>query len=344
MNQHPVFAQVRQRAPKVHCLTNPVTMQDVANVLLAAGGSAVMAQDAAEVEEITTLCDATLLNTGVPSAEKFHACALAGVRANELGHPVVLDPVGAGASAFRRSQLDALLEQVRPTVIRCNQEEAAALLGVRQKRDLRLGIHGPYAQESIPHYLRLFKQMHPEANLTLKDGSRDAMLQGLADEELDVVIVPDFGLHLDEGYEELELSSEQVRFMTGPHSALAGRQFVSSEELTGQTIFRVEDQSDDAKSQPLPEYYTRLGLANNPVQRVNTLLEATILVQAGLGIAPLPGGMEQKLARDVSVFSIEGDSFRIRTLALRKMPPVSVAADHFFQVIREDLEARENEA
>ena len=170
------------------------------------------------------------------------------------------------------------------------------------------------------------------------------MLQGLADEELDVVIVPDFGLHLDEGYEELELSSEQVRFMTGPHSALAGRQFVSSEELTGQTIFRVEDQSDDAKSQPLPEYYTRLGLANNPVQRVNTLLEATILVQAGLGIAPLPGGMEQKLARDVSVFSIEGDSFRIRTLALRKMPPVSVAADHFFQVIREDLEARENEA
>ena len=112
MNQHPVFAQVRQRAPKVHCLTNPVTMQDVANVLLAAGGSAVMAQDAAEVEEITALCDATLLNTGVPSAEKFHACALASVRANELGHPVVLDPVGAGASAFRRSQLGALLEQV----------------------------------------------------------------------------------------------------------------------------------------------------------------------------------------------------------------------------------------
>ena len=138
MNAHPIFTQVRQRAPKVHCLTNPVTMQNVANVLLAAGGSAVMAQDAAEVEEITTLCDATLLNTGVPSAEKFHACTLAGVRANELGHPVVLDPVGAGASAFRRSQLGVLLEQVRPTIIRCNQEEAAALLGVRQKQNFRL--------------------------------------------------------------------------------------------------------------------------------------------------------------------------------------------------------------
>ena len=235
------------------------------------------------------------------------------------GGSVKLTPAGA----FFARQCQSILSQYTGAV------KQARSIADGEKRDLRLGIHGPYA---------------PEANLTLKDGSRDAMLQGLADEELDVVIVPDFGLHLDEGYEELELSSEQVRFMTGPHSALAGRQFVSSEELTGQTIFRVEDQSDDAKSQPLPEYYTRLGLANNPVQRVNTLLEATILVQAGLGIAPLPGGMEQKLARDVSVFSIEGDSFRIRTLALRKMPPVSVAADHFFQVIREDLEARENEA
>lgn len=142
MKQCPVFSQMRQRAPKVHCLTNPVTMQDVANVLLAAGGSAVMAQDAAEVEEITALCDATLLNTGVPSPEKFRACTLAGVRANGLGHPVVLDPVGAGASAFRRSQLGALLEQVRPAIIRCNQEEAAALLGLRQESGLHLASGG----------------------------------------------------------------------------------------------------------------------------------------------------------------------------------------------------------
>lgn len=136
MEARKLLTQVRQRAPKVHCLNNLVTMQDVANVLLAAGGSAVMAQDVAEVEEITALCDATLLNTGVPSEEKFRACTLAGIRANQLGHPVVLDPVGAGASAFRRSQLRTLLEQVRPTVIRCNQEEAAALLSLRQKQKL----------------------------------------------------------------------------------------------------------------------------------------------------------------------------------------------------------------
>lgn len=95
------------------------------------------------------------------------------------------------------------------------------------------------------------------------------------------------------------------------------------------------DSARTLREHPLPDYFVRLGLGENPVQRVKTYLEATILVQAGLGIAAIPGGMEGKLARDVSVFSIEGDSFRIRTVALRLLPPVSVAADHFFQVIRQ---------
>ena len=80
-------------------------------------------------------------------------------------------------------------------------------------------------------------------------------------------------------------------------------------------------------------------LGANPVQQVKTFLEASILVQAGLGIAPLPEGMERNLSRDVSVFSIEGDSFRIRTVALR-LPSVSLAGDHFFQLIREDQAAQ----
>lgn len=117
-----------KRNPKVHCLTNPVSMQDVANLLLAAGGSAIMAQAQEEVKEITAICDVTLLNTGVPDTSKIQACELAGMEANRLGHPVVLDPVGAGASEFRKFQLDYLTRQVKLTVIRCNQEEACTLL------------------------------------------------------------------------------------------------------------------------------------------------------------------------------------------------------------------------
>lgn len=128
MNQDVWLQKLHTTAPKIHCLTNPVSMQDVANVLLAAGGSVIMAQEEAEVEEITQFCQATLLNTGVPDEKKFRACMLAGVRANELQHPVVIDPVGVGASMFRQRSMENLLEKVHPDLIRCNQEEACTLL------------------------------------------------------------------------------------------------------------------------------------------------------------------------------------------------------------------------
>ena len=122
-----IFQNIRRKAPKIHCLTNPVTMQDVANLLLAAGGSAVMGQNEKEVAEITGFCQGTLLNTGVPDEAKINACILAGKKANELKHPVVLDPVGIGASTFRQKAIKNLLAQVHPDLIRCNQEEAAVL-------------------------------------------------------------------------------------------------------------------------------------------------------------------------------------------------------------------------
>lgn len=127
----PVLEKLIETAPKVHCLTNPVTIQDVANVLLAAGGSAIMAQEPGEVSEITAFCQATLLNTGVPDDEKFRACILAGKKANELGHPVVLDPVGVGASRFRQDHMEELLKHIQVTAIRCNQEEASVLLHIQ---------------------------------------------------------------------------------------------------------------------------------------------------------------------------------------------------------------------
>ena len=96
MERNEILAAILRKQPKIHCLTNPVTMNDVANILLAAGGSAVMAQDEQEAAEITTFCQGTLLNTGVPDEAKIRACILAGKRANQLGHPVVLDPVGVG--------------------------------------------------------------------------------------------------------------------------------------------------------------------------------------------------------------------------------------------------------
>lgn len=127
--------RMRKRQPRVHCLTNAVTMNDVANVLLAAGGSAIMGQHPAEAEEITAACQATLLNIGTPDENKFAACTAAGREANRLGHPVVLDPVGVGVSRFRREHTRNLLQEVTMDIIRCNPAEAYTLLGFRVAQD-----------------------------------------------------------------------------------------------------------------------------------------------------------------------------------------------------------------
>lgn len=124
---------VKSTSPNVHCLTNVVTMQDVANMLLAAGGSAIMAQDIKEVDEITQITSATLLNMGVPSDEKIAAYIAAGKTANRLGHPVVFDPVGVGASKYRKNCANEILTNVTPDIIRCNQEEAKILLGLNSE-------------------------------------------------------------------------------------------------------------------------------------------------------------------------------------------------------------------
>lgn len=124
---------VKSTSPNVHCLTNVVTMQDVANMLLVAGGSAIMAQDKKEMEEITQISSATLINMGVPSDEKIAAYIVAGKTANRLGHPVVFDPVGVGASNYRKSCAEEILKNVNPDIIRCNQEEAKILLGLNSE-------------------------------------------------------------------------------------------------------------------------------------------------------------------------------------------------------------------
>ena len=118
-----ILEQVAARRPLVHCITNYVTVGDVANMVRACGGSPIMADDPAEVEEITAICDGLALNTGTLNARTIPSMLAAGRAANRLGRPVVLDPVGAGASRLRTETVRQLLEQVRFTVIRGNSSE-----------------------------------------------------------------------------------------------------------------------------------------------------------------------------------------------------------------------------
>lgn len=123
-----IIKQTRRRKPLIHCINNHVTSNDCANILLACGGSAIMADDPDEVAEVTAMCDGLVLNMGTPNHRKLEALLKAGKEANRLGHPVILDPVGVGSSVMRRNAGHQLLKQVRFAAIRGNATEIATLV------------------------------------------------------------------------------------------------------------------------------------------------------------------------------------------------------------------------
>lgn len=118
-----ILHNVKEHPSLVHCMTNYVTVNDVANMVLASGGSPIMADDKSEAEEITSICTSLVINIGTLNARTIEAMVLAGKRANLLGHPVILDPVGAGASALRTDTVKRLLREVKFRVIRGNISE-----------------------------------------------------------------------------------------------------------------------------------------------------------------------------------------------------------------------------
>lgn len=122
--------EVRERKPLVHQITNYVVMNETANATLALGALPVMAHAREEVEEMVGLASALVLNIGTLSERWVEAMLLAGRAASERGIPVVLDPVGAGATRYRTDTARRILDEVGVTVLRGNRGEVATLVGV----------------------------------------------------------------------------------------------------------------------------------------------------------------------------------------------------------------------
>jgi hydroxyethylthiazole kinase len=118
---------IQERAPLVHNITNYVVMNSTANALLAVGASPVMAHAEEEVEEMANLAQAVVLNIGTLSEPWVRAMVRAGVVARSRGIPLVLDPVGAGATRLRTNTARRLLEACAPTIVRGNASEIQAL-------------------------------------------------------------------------------------------------------------------------------------------------------------------------------------------------------------------------
>lgn len=124
---HTQLSLIRARAPLIHNITNYVVMNSTANALLAIGASPVMAHAVEEIEEMARLAQALVLNIGTLSASWIDAMAKAARVASEQGIPIVLDPVGCGATAYRTRAARDLVAAARPSVIRGNASEVRAL-------------------------------------------------------------------------------------------------------------------------------------------------------------------------------------------------------------------------
>lgn len=121
-----IYKKIQKKRPVIHCITNMVTVNDCANILLACGASPTMAHHPAEVVEITRGSDALVCNLG--ATESFDAIRAAGAAASSLSHPVILDPVGVSGSTFRRKFCEELIRDIHPTCIRGNYSEIRSLM------------------------------------------------------------------------------------------------------------------------------------------------------------------------------------------------------------------------
>lgn len=125
-----IMNKVRRERPLVHHLTNYVTMADCAAVTVSVGALPVMAQAEEEVEEMVSAAHAAVINTGTLSPERAKAMGLMGIKARKQGIPVVFDPVGAGATAYRTGEIMSLLRKIEPPIIKGNRAEIAFLAGM----------------------------------------------------------------------------------------------------------------------------------------------------------------------------------------------------------------------
>ncbi len=130
---HKISHQLEVNSPLVHHITNYVTANDCANCILALGGSPVMADDPEEVEEMVSMSSVLVINLGTLKQRSLRSMRLAGSKANEKGIPVILDPVGAGATSWRTKSAKELLETVSFSFVRGNASEIQCLAGLNGK-------------------------------------------------------------------------------------------------------------------------------------------------------------------------------------------------------------------
>lgn len=154
------FKNLKEKSPLVECITNYVTINDVANAILASGASPVMAEELEEIEEFVDMCDALLLNVGTLISRTIESMMVAGKHANKLNKPVIIDPVGIGASKLRRKTCFELLDKVKFAVIRGNASEIKTVLNNTQTSNgVDVSLEDSICEENLESFINIAKEV-----------------------------------------------------------------------------------------------------------------------------------------------------------------------------------------
>lgn len=168
-----ILKEIRDQSPLVHNITNYVVMNNTANALLAIGASPVMAHAIEEVEEITSIVSALVINMGTLSPKWVEAMEIAIKKANALNKPVVFDPVGVGASTYRTETALKIIESYKPSVIRGNASE---ILALTQLSNNTKGVDSTISSENALHAAQeLSKKLN---NTIVISGATDYIITG----------------------------------------------------------------------------------------------------------------------------------------------------------------------
>ncbi|ODA40801.1 hydroxyethylthiazole kinase [Desulfosporosinus sp. BG] len=167
------LSAVKEKKPLIHHITNYVTVNDCANIVLAIGGSPVMADDLEEVTEMVGFASALVLNIGTLNSRTIESMLVAGQQAKELSVPVILDPVGVGATRLRTNTAEKLIRELKPEVIRGNMSEIKVLAG------LDVAIKGVDSLADEQNSSKIAKKLASELNCVIAiTGKTDVVSDG----------------------------------------------------------------------------------------------------------------------------------------------------------------------
>lgn len=126
-----LLENLKRKKPLIHNITNYVTVNDCANIILSIGASPIMADDIKEAADITEISSALVINVGTLNERTIESMIASGKKANELNIPIVFDPVGAGASEFRNATTKRIIEEVKINILRGNMSEIKFISGLK---------------------------------------------------------------------------------------------------------------------------------------------------------------------------------------------------------------------